>query len=196
MKKVLVLGATGRIGSLLVPMLTEDGHEVRAYVRNPAKAQEFGLKAETMQGDMTDTDALTKAMQGQQIVVAILEGDILNFAKGIVQAMKETEPERVFWMTGMGIHHEIPGLMGKMLDMLVKSNPSYVEAADAIAASGIPYTLVRGAHLTDGKNEKYYIQHEGERLHSNKSDRIAVARFIADMIDSGNGINESLGVTN
>ena len=33
-------------------------------------------------------------------------------------------------------------------------------------------------------------------LRSTKTDRVAVARFIADLIASGEGVGESLGVTN
>ena len=36
--KVFVAGATGAIGKQLVPMLVEDGHEVTAMTRTPAKA--------------------------------------------------------------------------------------------------------------------------------------------------------------
>lgn len=197
MKNILVLGSTGRIGRLLVPMLTGNDNEITLFVRNPDKARELGLSENRLvQGDVTDTVSLSESMNGQDIVVAVLDGDLLAYAKSITAALKENRIERVIWMTGMGIHHEVPGVTGKMLDMLVKKMPQYVEAADLIADSGTPYTLVRGAHLTDGKNDKYFVQHEGEKLHSNKTDRIAVARFIADIIESGNGVNESLGVTN
>lgn len=96
----------------------------------------------------------------------------------------------------MGIHHEVPGEVGKMLDELCRKMPEYVQAADMIAESGTAYTLIRAAHLTDGDNSKYYVQHEGQELHANNVDRIAVAHFIADLVSSGNGVNESLGITN
>lgn len=38
MKKILVLGATGRIGKLLLPMLEPQENAVTAYVRSPEKA--------------------------------------------------------------------------------------------------------------------------------------------------------------
>lgn len=43
-------------------------------------------------------------------------------------------------------------------------------------------------------NETYYIQHEGEALHANGVDRIAVARLIADLINRS--METSIGVTN
>lgn len=43
----------------------------------------------------------------------------------------------------MGIHHETKGLRGKMLDMLAKKRPEYIQAADTIAASEAITTLLR-----------------------------------------------------
>ena len=39
--KMLVVGANGQIGRLLVPMLIADGHPVAVSLRNPAQAPEF-----------------------------------------------------------------------------------------------------------------------------------------------------------
>ena len=36
--KILIAGATGRVGQYLVEQLVQAGHEVRALTRNPAKA--------------------------------------------------------------------------------------------------------------------------------------------------------------
>lgn len=63
-KKVLVTGASGRLGKRLVPLLTGEGYEVRALVhRSPAPEG-----AETVRAAMTDTPALTAAMEGVDAV--------------------------------------------------------------------------------------------------------------------------------
>ena len=64
-------------------------------------------------------------MNGQDIVVAIVDGNFLAYAKSINAALKENRIERAIWMTGMGVHHEVPGATGKMLDMLVKRMPQF-----------------------------------------------------------------------
>lgn len=197
MKKILLLGATGRTGRLLLPMLANDENEVTAYVRDTAKAADLLQRNVTVaEGDVTDLDKLSSCMADKDIVIAILSGDVLAYAKNIASALKKSTVQRVIWATGMGIHHEVPGLVGKLLDRLSRQMPEYVQAADTIAGSGTDYTLIRAAHLTDGSNAEYYVQHEGEKLHANNVDRIAMARFIADLVAKEEGINQSLGVTN
>lgn len=200
MKNVLVLGATGRIGRILMAMLKENQNiKQTAYVRDVEKLKSLGFSdVNAIQGDVLDADALAIAMQGQDIIAAILSGDLLKQANSIVRALKQSGVKRIIWVTGMGIHHEVPGEVGKMLDQLVIQFPEYVRAAESIVKSGTIYTLVRAAHLTDGHDENYYIQKEGEPLHSESVDRCAVAKFIADMITDVNGLgeNESFGVTN
>lgn len=198
MKKILVLGATGRIGQLLMPLLSSESETtVTAYVRDAQKAVGPAFeKAKIIEGDVLDLPKLQECMAEQDIVIAVLSGDLLTYAKNIASALQKNAVKRILWVTGMGIHHEVPGEIGKQLDELCRQMPEYIQAADTIAASGTPYTLIRAAHLTDGDNRTYFIHHEGETLHAYEVDRIAVAQFIADLISQETGLQESLGVTN
>ncbi len=197
MKKVGIIGGTGRIGQLLVKLLKQEEAELSLYVQSKEKAQRLGFgDISLIEGNVLDTDRLSKAIEEKDIVVAILSGDLLSYAKSIADALKRNPQAHIIWITGMGIHHEVPGEVGKLLDDLCRQMPEYVDAADIIADSGNPYTLIRAAHLTDGSNSKYYIQHEGEELHSNSVDRIAVARLIADLINGTVDMITSIGVTN
>lgn len=64
--KILVMGATGYIGGRLVPLLIEQGHEVRCLSRHPEKLRGvwWAADCEIIQGDALDPDSLTPAMQG------------------------------------------------------------------------------------------------------------------------------------
>ena len=199
MKKILILGATSPTGKVLIKHLQSKKKEldITCFVRNPEKLSSFsGLNI--VQGDLNEKKSLSSAMKDKDIVITLLNGeDLVTMAENIIDTMKQYNIKRIIWMTGMGIHHEVPGKIKELLDKLVESQPHYVKAADTLMNSGLDYTLLRGAHLTDGDNRKYYIQKEGELLHSNTCDRIAIAEFIETIIDNIDLYkNESIGVTN
>ena len=60
---VLVTGATGNVGSNVVDQLVKRGADVRALVRDPAKAS-FPAGVDVVRGDLLDVDSLRDAMKG------------------------------------------------------------------------------------------------------------------------------------
>jgi len=67
--KILLTGATGYVGKSLLPLLIEQGHEVRCLVRSPdaANAPKASTGIEVVQGDATQVDTLVPALQGCQV---------------------------------------------------------------------------------------------------------------------------------
>ena len=89
-------------------------------------------------------------MKDKDMVITLLNADnLVTLAENVVKSMKENNIKRIIWMTGMGIHHEVPGPenVKKILDKLCETQPDYVKAADIVMISGLDYTLLRGAHL-------------------------------------------------
>lgn len=154
MKRVFVLGATGGIGHWVTKLLSEKTDiQQTVYVRTPAKLDaEIASNVQVIQGDVLNTKALSEAMQKQDIVVAALSEDWLGQAKSIVGAGKGLPIKHIFWVTGLGIHREVPGKTGEILEYYVNRFPEYIQAADTISNSGVPYTLVRAANLMNGNN--------------------------------------------
>lgn len=77
--RVLVTGATGFIGFHTAARLASEGHRVRVLVRSLDKAARIldpiGLDAgERIQGDMTNTEAVSKALEGCDAVVHTAAG--------------------------------------------------------------------------------------------------------------------------
>ncbi len=63
--KILVVGATGRVGGAAVEHLLREGFEVRALVRRPEKGERLSsLGAELAVGDATAPDTLGPAVRG------------------------------------------------------------------------------------------------------------------------------------
>jgi UDP-glucose 4-epimerase len=68
--KILVTGATGKVGSRLARRLAQRGDRVRALVRDPTRAaglREAGI--ELAQGDLLEVNSLAAALQGIDVVV-------------------------------------------------------------------------------------------------------------------------------
>lgn len=79
---LLVTGATGRIGSRLVPRLLERGDAVRVLVRSEEQAKSFKERgAQAAVGDLRQVDTLTQAVKGVDGIV-----HLAAFFRGATQA--------------------------------------------------------------------------------------------------------------
>ena len=199
MKKVVIFGAAGHTGKYITEKM-KAGKDIAlsVFVRNPDKLGDMDLTdVNVIQGDALNAEDVEKAMDGQEIMLCSLEGDVLTMAKNIVAALERTSVKRIIWITGMGIHHEITGARGMMLNMYAKQRPEYIEAADTIAASTAVTTLLRCPGIKDGDNTKYFLTKEGEQPAHKDIERAGIAQCMYDLImDESLGVNESLGITN
>jgi uncharacterized protein YbjT (DUF2867 family) len=66
---LLLTGATGVIGSELLPQLLEGGHEIRALVRDPRKLGEHRVEVQIALGDLGDPFSMRHAMRGVETVI-------------------------------------------------------------------------------------------------------------------------------
>jgi nucleoside-diphosphate-sugar epimerase len=68
--KILVTGATGKVGSRLSKRLAKRGHQVSALVRDRTRAADLSeAHIELVEGDLLNTDSLAAAVRGIDVVV-------------------------------------------------------------------------------------------------------------------------------
>lgn len=130
----MIFGAAGHTGKYLTrKMQSVADIELSVFVSNPAKFGDMDMTGvNVMQGDALNAEDVCCAMGGQDVLLCSLEGDVLAMAKNIAAALEKTSVKRIIWITGMGIHHEIRGIHGIMLNQLAKKMPEYIQAADTI----------------------------------------------------------------
>ncbi|MCA0050991.1 SDR family oxidoreductase [Mesorhizobium sp. B283B1A] len=160
--KILVLGATGATGRLIVSKALAEGHDVVALVRSKAKAENL-TGAELVEGDARDPTALTRAIAGCDAVISSLgtamspfrEVTMLSTAtRALVGVMERQNIRRLVSITGLGAG-DSRGHGGFFFDklllplMLRKVYEDKDRQEDAIRGSTLDWTIVRPMVLND-----------------------------------------------
>jgi len=70
MNRILIIGATGNVGSRVLSQLTDTGAQVRALARNP-DATRFPPRAEVVRGDLTLPETLDGCLDGIDTVFLV-----------------------------------------------------------------------------------------------------------------------------
>ncbi|MGF6637335.1 uncharacterized protein YbjT (DUF2867 family) [Paraburkholderia sp. MM6662-R1] len=134
---------------------------------------------------MLDTAKLKAAMAGKDIVYANLAGDIDTQAAAIIAGMKESGIERLVFVLSLGIYAEVLGKFGEWNNATIGEDlKPYPRAADAIEASGLDYTIVRPAWLTDLDEADYELTQRHEPFKGTVVSRRSVADLIVKIIRS------------
>jgi len=108
--KVVLLGATGFVGSALLKEALDRGHRVTAIVRDPGKLDKRdGLIPRT--GDVYDTASLAGLIEGNDALMSAfnpgwknpnLYDDQVRGTRSIIEAAKKAGIKRVLWVGGAG----------------------------------------------------------------------------------------------
>lgn len=175
--KIVVFGASGGTGIEVVRQALEAGHEVTAFVRNPAKLGIEHANLVVFQGDVMDAEAVEKAVMGQDAVISALgptrpplPGMMETAAKNIVAAMNKAGVRRLISTSGAGVRdehdqpqwmdHIMKGLLTLLAGEVLKDSAANVET---IRASDLDWTIVRYPRLLDGpRTGKYRVGYLGK----------------------------------
>lgn len=72
---ILILGATGRVGSHIVTHALQDGHHVTVLVRTPEKVHPLHANLTIIEGNVLNQDDVARAVQGNDVVISALNTD-------------------------------------------------------------------------------------------------------------------------
>jgi putative NADH-flavin reductase len=207
--KLLVVGATGGTGRLIVSQALKRGHEVTALVRSPEKASDL-KGAKLVVGDVRDEKALREALKGQDAVVSALgtpaspfrEVTLLSTAtSALVNAMKAEHVSRLVCITGMGAG-DSAGHGGFVFDnlifpLLLKKVYADKNRQEAVVRdSGLDWVLVRPSVLND-KPSRGSIRALTDLadFHGGNISRGDVATFVLDQVQADAWLRRSPLIT-
>ena len=178
---VLVVGATGSIGRLVVEEAVRKGHAVRALARDPRKARKLLPDAEVVAGDLTRPDTLTGAVDGVDAIVfthgsdgggkAGAERVDYGGVRSVLAALGGRSV-RIALMTAIGVTNR-EGDYNRQTE----AHDWKRRGERLVRASGLPYTIVRPGWFDYNKPDEHrLVLLQGDRRQAGDSSDGAIAR--------------------
>ena len=192
-KRVLIIGATGSIGSKVrKTLLQTTNYKLTLFSSSAGNLPITPNREIGVSGNVMNKNDLMKVIPNQDAVFAALSGNLGGMARSIVDTMKSCGVRRIIFISSMGIYNEIPrSIGGGNLNENSMLRP-YREAADVIESSGLDYTVIRPGWFDEG-SDNYEITRKGEKFKGHDVSRQAIADLVVKCIN-GFGIGESLGI--
>jgi uncharacterized protein YbjT (DUF2867 family) len=135
---VLVVGATGTTGGVVLRELLDRGARVRALTHSPGNADGLrALGADPVVGDLADPASLAGAFDGiERAYVAVPPGE----------HQAELEENAYAVAEQAGVYHVVKlGIIGQSSESPVRFHRTHAEAFDALQASSLRWTLLQPA---------------------------------------------------
>lgn len=164
--KIVVFGAGGRTGRLVVQQALEQGHAVTAFLRAAHRSEPEHPGLRFAQGDARDGEAAAAAIAGQDAVICCLGAKglgrttLLSEASAhMIAGMNRHGVTRIVYLASAGIYGEVPGFAGIVARTLLRHVlADHRRAADALAASSLDWTIARPLMLAGRRLKGVYLE--------------------------------------
>jgi putative NADH-flavin reductase len=203
---VLIFGATGKTGSLVVERALTKGHTVTVLVRDPKKISNLNVRVVT--GSSTNESDVLAAMIGQQAVIETIGGTTpykatqleTNSIRNIIASMRTANVPRLITVSMMGIGDsrvQSPAWYKYLLmpTFLHGSTADKTNKEAAVTASNLEYVIVRPPILKDAPaTGQIKILSPNETGHA--ITRADLANFLVDQLETNANLNRAVTVVN
>ncbi len=185
---VLVVGATGSIGRLVVEEAVGQGYVVRALVRDPGKARQLPAAAQVVVGDVTQPASLVEAASGIDAVVFTLGSDgagkigaeTIDYGgvRNVLVALGGRRV-RVALMTAIGVTDRT----GRY-NRATEAHDWKRRAERLVRASGLSYAIVRPGWFDYNRpDQQQLVLLQGDTRHAgDPGDGVVARRQIAEVL--------------
>jgi uncharacterized protein YbjT (DUF2867 family) len=153
---LVVLGATGRTGRLVVEQALAAGHIVTALVRSPEKLTAGNSTLRVVTGESTDVSAVSRALEGgADAVISTLGGKgsvIANSTQAIVAAARAAGVSRVVVLSSWVVERDRMDAVTRLLTGIAMGPVIKDKSAGerVLRRSDLEWTIVYASLLTDG----------------------------------------------
>jgi putative NADH-flavin reductase len=188
--KVLIIGATGATGQILMREALAQGHEVTALARNPSAVAPEDPGLRVLQGNALEVSSVEAAVAGQDAVLSALGTRssrpttlFSESTQNVISAMNKHGVRRLVCITGIGVG-DSKGHVGFLYDRIIR--PFVVKniyddkerQEEAIKQSDLDWVIVRPARLTDEPAKGEYKVFLGGSYKAKTISRADVADFM------------------
>jgi putative NADH-flavin reductase len=206
---VLIIGATGGTGRILLEKALEQGHEVTALARNPAAVAHRDYRPRVLEGNALDPEAVEAAVEGQDAVLSALgtrsrKPTTLFSAStaNLVDAMKKHGVRRLVCLTGIGAG-DSKGHSGFLYDRVILPfvvNNQYEDKdrqEEIVRRSGLEWVIVRPARLTnESATGEYRVFLSGDPYRATSISREDVAAFMLAQLSEDRYLHQTPVISN
>jgi hypothetical protein len=211
MKKICIVGASGKLGRYMVQHALDRGYEVVGVCRKQSvsKLDEFKERITIIPGPTDDREVIKKAVVGCDGVLTVLvPWGVNDYSSGTAQAVLDYAPPgaRLIFSCGwhitrdgqdkyslsLKIQEKLGGFIGKLFRLVDIGDQ--VEACRRIFASDTLWTVVRGSDLEEGESQglPVWSRHVGDPiLESNLTRRVDFALFMIAALENDELIHEA-----
>ncbi|MWS31225.1 NAD(P)H-binding protein, partial [Escherichia coli] len=141
---IAITGATGQLGQHVIEELlkTVPASQIVAIVRNPAKADALSQRGIVVrQADYTDQAASTTALNGVDKLLLISSSEVGQRAVQHQNVINAAKAAGVKFIAYTSLLHADRSPLGLHVE--------HVETENTLAASGVPYALLRNGWYTE-----------------------------------------------
>jgi uncharacterized protein YbjT (DUF2867 family) len=134
----LITGSTGHIGRQLVEQLHKEGHDVRALVRDAARAELFPDGVDIAVGNLDDPDSLAEALRGVDRVFLLHVGFGTAQTQIMIEVARSAGVNRIVLLSSVG---------ARLIPLAGRIPESFAAREDLLRASGLDVTYLRPTSL-------------------------------------------------
>lgn len=200
---VVVFGANGKVGQLLVQELLDRGHSVVAFVHSSHNFKD-NPKLQIQKGDVRNYTVVLKALSGSEATISVLGSwgtktkDILtNGMRSILPAMEDNGTNRIISLTGaaarlpeetLSIQHKLSRFMLALVDKRILNDAE--KHLEILRTCNKEWTVIRSPIMKSGYSSQTSLSRKPPKIWTRIA-RQSVAKIIVDELEQNRFIKQA-----